>query len=63
MLAGALEWIYFWSLAQALSRRLGREGLVPWFFAALFVPLLAGAAMLLTVRRGERHHVLALGKR
>lgn len=36
-------------LAQALSRRLGRDGLVPWFFAALFVPLLAWPSGLVPV--------------
>ncbi|HYO51649.1 acyltransferase [Archangium sp.] len=36
-------------LAQALSRRLGRDGLVPWFFSALFVPLLAWPSGLVPV--------------
>ncbi len=37
-------------LAQALSRRLGHDGLVPWFFCALFVPLLAWPSGLMPVR-------------
>ncbi|MFY0565907.1 acyltransferase family protein [Archangium lansingense] len=36
-------------LAQALSRRLGRDGVVPGFFAALFVPLLAWPSGLVPV--------------